>query len=109
MAFDETLAARVRSATAGTSGVIEKKMFGGLAFLLNGNMSVGIHGSDLIVRLSPAEAEMALRQDSVRAFDITGKPMKGWLLVSPSALADDKLLASWVRRATAFAGSLPPK
>lgn len=86
MAFDDDLANRVRPMISGQSGVTEKKMFGGLAFLVQGNMSVGIHGSELIVRVEPSETQEALQQPGVRIFDITGRPMKGWLLVSSDAL-----------------------
>src|SRR5215468_113567 len=78
MAFDEALANRVRPLLAGTRGLVEKKMFGGLAFLVRGNMSVGIHGAELIVRIEPDETDKALKQPGVRHFDITGRPMKGW-------------------------------
>jgi TfoX/Sxy family transcriptional regulator of competence genes len=86
MPFDEALANRVRKTLAGVSGIAEKKMFGGLAFLVQGNMSVGIHGSELIVRIEPSETDAALKEAGVRIFDITGRPMKGWLLVSAEAL-----------------------
>jgi TfoX/Sxy family transcriptional regulator of competence genes len=109
MAFDEALAARVRRQVAGRAGLVEKKMFGGLAFLLNGNMSVGVHRGDLIVRIEPGQAESALKQPGARVFDITGRPMKGWLLVSGAALSEKTALAAWVERGIAFAGSLPPK
>jgi len=109
MAFDESLANRVRPLFAGTAGVVEKKMFGGLAFLLHGNMSVGVHGAELIVRIDPAQTEQALRQPGVRIFDITGRPMKGWLLVSAIALSQDADLATWVRRGLACAATLPKK
>src|SRR5436190_14139612 len=105
MAFDEKLAERVRSVVAG-KGLAEKKMFGGLAFLARGNMSVGIYGEELIVRLDPAEAEQALKQPGVRVFDITGRPMKGWVLVGGTALADTKALARWVERGMSYAMSL---
>lgn len=109
MAFDETLATRVRPLLSGTAGVIEKKMFGGLAFLVNGNMSVGVHGSELIVRVEPTETEPALKKPGVRIFDITGRPMKGWLLVAASALTDKKSLSYWVEKGTSYAKSLPAK
>ena len=109
MAFDEALASRVRSLIAGTDGVVERKMFGGLAFSVQGNMSVGIHGAELIVRIDPAGTEAALKEPGVRAFGITGRPMKGWSLVSASALAEKKPLALWVNRGVAYARSLPEK
>lgn len=109
MAFDENLANRVRAVLAGQSGITEKRMFGGLAFLAQGNMSVGVHRSELIVRIEPSETENALKQPGVRIFDITGRPMKGWLLVSAEVLSPGKALTAWVTRAVSYARSLPPK
>ena len=109
MAYDEALAGRVRPLLSATQGVVEKKMFGGLAFLVRGNMSVGIHGAELIVRIDPAETEGALAEPGTRIFDITGRPMKGWLLVSPRALGDQAGLTKWVRRGISYAQSLPAK
>ena len=109
MAYDESLADRVRPLLDDVDGVVEKKMFGGLAFLVQGNMSVGIRGSDLIVRIEPSETDAALKQPGVRIFDITGRPMKGWLLVSPDVLGQKKALEAWVVRGVSYARSLPPK
>jgi TfoX/Sxy family transcriptional regulator of competence genes len=109
MAFDEALAERVRGAVAGVDGVVEKRMFGGLAFVVNGNMAVGVHGDDLIVRLAPEQTEEALAEPGVRVFDMTGRPMKGWVLVGPQALDGDDALGGWVTRGLDFAESLPPK
>jgi TfoX/Sxy family transcriptional regulator of competence genes len=109
MAFDEELAERVRVLVAGTEGLAEKKMFGGLAFLLHGNMSVGVRGNELIVRIAPDETDSALKELGVRIFDITGRPMRGWLLVAGMGVADKKALAKWVRRGLAYAASLPAK
>jgi hypothetical protein len=109
MAFDEQLASSVRRELGRKPGLAEKKMFGGLAFLINGNMSVGVHGSDLIVRLAPEATDAASREPGVRAFDITGRPMKGWLLVGGAAIEERASLAKWVRRSVDFAASLPKK
>lgn len=109
MAFDEALAGRVRNALATRKGIVEKKMFGGLAFLVRGNMCVGVHGDELIVRLQPEAAERALSEPNVRRFDLTGRPMKGWLLVTSDGLATQTALRRWVDAALAFASSLPPK
>ncbi len=109
MAFDVVLAERVRPLLAATDGVVEKKMFGGLAFLVHGNMSVGVHGAELIVRMDPADSEVALRKAGVRVFDITGRPMKGWVMVGPSAMGDKAALQAWIRQGVAYAASLPPK
>ena len=109
MPYDEQLAQRVRRHTGKRKGVIEKKMFGGLAFLLHGNMSCGVHGTELIVRIDPASAGEALAQPGTRIFDITGRSMKGWLLVSNLSLADEAVLAKWVNRGLEYAATLPKK
>jgi TfoX/Sxy family transcriptional regulator of competence genes len=109
MAYDEGLATRLRELVGELPGVAEKRMFGGLAFLLNGNMACGVHGEALIVRLAPADTGSALAEPGARLFDLTGRPMKGWLLVDPDGHAEDDDLSRWVDRAIEFAGSLPPK
>lgn len=109
MAYDEDLASRVRKKLANRRDIVEKKMFGGVAFLLKGNMSVGIHGNELIVRIDPDETEAALKQPGVRIFDITGRPMKGWLLVGGSAVLNSATLNKWITRGTGYAESLPKK
>ncbi|MGH2566743.1 MAG: TfoX/Sxy family protein, partial [Bacteroidota bacterium] len=90
-------------------GLVEKKMFGGLAFLLKGNMSVGVHGNELIVRIAPDQTDAALAKPDTRIFDITGKPMKGWILVKPAGLKNDTALAKWVRVGVEYAASLLKK
>jgi hypothetical protein len=105
MAYDEGLATRLRDLVP---ALTEKRMFGGLAFLLNGNMTVGVLGEALIVRLPVDEAAGALQEPGARPFDFTGRPMKGWLMIDPDGYAEDDDLTSWVRRAVDFAGSLPP-
>lgn len=109
MAFDERLADRVRDLLAGQRGLAEKRMFGGLAFLINGNMSVGILGAELIVRLAPQDADGALREPGARVFDLTGRTMKGWVMVGAGGIARGTSLAKWVRRGATFAASLPAK
>ena len=109
MAFDETLATRIREALARKKNIEEKKMFGGIGFLLNGNMLVGVWKDSLIVRLGPDEGEVALLEPHVREFDITGKAMKGWAMVEPKGLEDDEQLTDWIKRATKFVGKLPGK
>jgi hypothetical protein len=109
MAFDEALAERVRATVTEVEGVVEKRMFGGLAFVLNGNMAVGVHGDELIVRLAPEDTQDALAEPGVRVFDMTGRPMKGWVLVGPVATAAEEGLGTWVTRGLDFAESLPPK
>lgn len=104
MAYDEVLAERVRA----TCGLPERRMFGGAAFMLDGNMAVGIIGDDLAVRVPRDEYEAALTEPGARPFDFTGRPMTGWVVVSGEVL-DDDVLAAWVSRSMAYAGSLPPK
>jgi TfoX/Sxy family transcriptional regulator of competence genes len=84
-------------------------MFGGLAFLLRGNMAVGISGDELMVRVDPDATDDALARPHTRVFDMTGRPMKGWILVARDGLETSRQLAAWVRRGVQFAGSLPPK
>ena len=109
MAYDEQLADRVRKALGKRSGLAEKKMFGGIAFLLRGNMCVGVHGNDLIARIDPATTDSALAQTNTRPFDLTGRPMKGWILVQPKGIATEAALGKWIAAATEYAGSLPKK
>src|SRR5205823_6267432 len=89
MAFSEALAERIWQTLARRKNVEEKKMFGGVGFLLNGNMLVGVWKDSLIVRLGPDEGEEAHLEPHVREFDITGRPMKGWVLVEPEGVEDD--------------------
>ncbi|PYO43179.1 MAG: RNA methyltransferase [Gemmatimonadetes bacterium] len=109
MAFDEKLAGRIRKRLGRRAGLTEKQMFGGIAFLLNGNMCCGVHGEEMIVRLAPKETEDALSDSHTRPFDLTGRPMKGWILVKPKGLTTDAALGKWVGVATKYAGSLPAK
>jgi TfoX/Sxy family transcriptional regulator of competence genes len=109
MAFDEDLAARTRDVLARAKGVEEKRMFGGVGFLLHGNMLVGVWEDSLIARLGPDDGAAALREPHVRAFDVTGRPMKGWVMVGPEGVEDDDRLADWVGRATRFVETLPAK
>ena len=109
MAFDESLAARIREALARKRGVEEKKMFGGVGFLLHGNMLVGVWKDSLIARLGPDNHEDALLEPHVREFDITGRAMKGWVLVGPEGVQDDEQLSAWIQRAVKFVGALPAK
>jgi TfoX/Sxy family transcriptional regulator of competence genes len=108
MAFDDVLAERIRDQLRDAVGVTEKKMFGGLAFLTDGNMTVGVHGDDLIARIDPDDTDAALAEPGVRPFDITGRPMRGWILIAGDVLDDDGL-TRWIERARSFVGTLPPK
>jgi TfoX/Sxy family transcriptional regulator of competence genes len=109
VAYDEGLATRLRELLAERAGFTEKKMFGGLAMLLHGNMAVGVSGDALIVRVDPGQHETLLAEPGARVFDMTGRAMKGWLLVDPVGHADDDDLQRWVDRGVSYAGSLPPK
>lgn len=109
MAYDERLADRVRELISARADVSERKMFGGIGFMIAGNMAVGVIGEDLIVRLEPPDAEQALGEPGVREFDFTGRPMKGWLFVGPEAIDGDEAFAEWVEAGADFAASLPSK
>ena len=109
MAYDEALASRVRESVGETPDISERQMFGGIAFMLSGNMAVGVSKDDLMVRIDPDDHYEALTQPGVRVFDMTGRPMKGWILVGPEATEDDADLQRWVEAGLDFAGSLPPK
>jgi TfoX/Sxy family transcriptional regulator of competence genes len=109
VAYDEKLAGRVRKILAKRKGLVEKKMFGGVAFLLNGNMCCGVHGVELIVRVNPEETDQALAKPHTRIFDMTGRPIKGWILVKPAGLAGKDALAGWVRTGVDYAASKPAK
>jgi hypothetical protein len=109
MAFDESLAARIRDVLARKRRVDEKKMFGCVCFLLNGNALVGVWKDRLIARLGSDEAEAALLEPHVRAFDITGRPMRNWIAVEPRGVEDHGRLKGWVERAVKFVRKLPKK
>lgn len=105
MAYNQALAERLQALAGG--GLEAKKMFGGVGYLLNGNMACGVHNNDVILRLGAGEAEKLLRMPFARVFDMTGRAMRGWVLVD-AAIGDDEL-AYWVGESVAFAGSLPAK
>jgi TfoX/Sxy family transcriptional regulator of competence genes len=108
MAYDESLAERVRAELEGEDGLTERKMFGGLAFMLDGNMACGIVRDELMLRLGPEGAEHALDEPHVRPMDFTGRPMTGMVFVAPEALGG-AALRRWVGEATAYVRTLPPK
>ena len=109
MAFDEALAGRIRDGLARKKNIKERKMFGCICFLLNGNALVGVWKDRLIARLGPDEGEAALRESHVRAFDITGRPMRNWVAVEPEGVEDDDQLGDWIDRAIKFVKTLPRK
>jgi hypothetical protein len=109
MPYSEPLAARIRQVLARKRGIEEKKMFGGIGFLLHGNLLVGVWKDSLVVRLSADDAIDGLHEAHVKPFDITGRPMKGWLLVAPAGLTSADDLESWLTRAHKFVRTLPAK
>ena len=109
MAYDLELATRVWLMLQGKQGVEEKKMFGGVGYMIQGNMACGVNGDELIVRVGPYDYEDALNQSHTREFDFTGRPMKGWVKVTPEGCATDEQLKRWVQKGVEFALSLPPK
>ena len=109
MAYDEGVAQRVREALADAPDVVEKQMFGGLAFMVRGDMSCGVVDSELMVRVGPEAYDEALAQPHARVMDFTGKPLSGMVYVASAGLAEDEDLAAWVARGVAYAQSLPPK
>jgi TfoX/Sxy family transcriptional regulator of competence genes len=108
VAYDERLAARVRALLAGRSDVSERKMFGGLTFMVGGNMCCGVNREELIVRLDPGREEEALARPHARPMDLTGRRMRGFITVHPDGLTGTNL-DRWVREAVTRAESLPPK
>jgi hypothetical protein len=109
MGYDNKLAERVRTLLESKPGYNEKNMFGGVCFLLRGNMACGVLNDDLIVRVGPEKYKEALQMRHTRQFDITGRPMKGWVMVSAEGHKKKKDLVDWVERGAAFALSLPAK
>jgi hypothetical protein len=108
MVYNEQLAGRIR-ALAKRRRLDEKKMFGGVAFMFNGNMCFGVHKDDLMVRVGPERYEKALALPGARPMEITGRPMKGFVFVSPSRLSNDAALKKWLDMGLDFASSLPRK
>ncbi|WP_128382257.1 TfoX/Sxy family protein [Streptomyces cavernae] len=109
MPYDEGLAERIRQRLGADPDVAERRMFGGIAFLYRGNMAVGVSGDDLMVRVGPDHTDAALARPGTRVFDMTGRPMRGWILVAGTALSEDDVLDEWIAGGRAFAASLPPK
>ncbi len=109
MAYDEGLAERVRDIVGGERGLVEKKMFGGLGMMLDGNMALGVTGDKLMVRVDPQRADELLAEPGAEPFVMGGRATKGFLLVSPDAVSDDAGLERWVDRGVTWARSLPPK
>ena len=109
MAYDEGLAERIRQHLGPDPDITEKRMFGGIAFLHRGSMAVGVTGDDLMVRVGPKATDAALARPGARIFDMAGRPMRGWVVVAGSAVAEDEALGEWIDEGYAFAAGLPPK
>jgi TfoX/Sxy family transcriptional regulator of competence genes len=109
MPYDDILAERIRDYLEPNPEIHERKMFGGVAFMLRGNLAVGVSKDELMVRVGEAAHDQAVSEEGVRVFDLSGKRMKGWVLVGPEATAEDTELAKWIDTGLGFAGSLPPK
>jgi len=110
VAYDEDLANRIRELVVAEDDVTEKKMFGGLAFLIAGNMSVSASGQGgILLRCDPAETDALLRKPHAARFEMRGRAMDGWLRVAPEGVRTKRQLAPWVARGVAYARSLPPK
>jgi len=109
MPYSESLADRIRQTLKGRRGFTEKKMFGGVGFMLHGNMCVGVWHTSLIARLGSDQAAAALKEPCVVEFDITGRPMKGWVMVEAEGVETDDQLRAWVERTVGFVETLPKK
>jgi TfoX/Sxy family transcriptional regulator of competence genes len=110
VAYDEELAQRIRHLVAAYPGVVEKRMFGGLAFLVGGNMAVAASGQGgLLVRVDPAQSDALIANSQARPFEMRGRSMRGWLRVDSEHLQTANELAEWVERGSEFALSLPAK
>ena len=109
MVYKEEIETRINNIVSGWKNTDDKKMFGGICHLLNGNMFCGVHKEFLILRLGPDKAENAMKLPHVRPFDITGKPMKGWVMVAEDGFKSDEDLKSWLNDAKNFVKTLPKK
>ncbi|MFI5794327.1 TfoX/Sxy family protein [Streptomyces sp. NPDC051677] len=109
MTYDEGLTERIREQLGADPDIAEKRMFGGIAFLHRGNMAVGVTGDDLMVRVGRDATAAALARPGVRIFDMTGRPMHGWVVVAGSVISEDDALHAWIDEGRAFAAGLPPK
>ncbi len=109
MAYDTVLAQRIKAQIGDKPGFTEKVMFGGIGFMLHGNMACGVNKDDLIVRVGPETYDDALGQPHAKIFDFTGRPMRGWVMVSPEGTVSDEDLQHWVMMGVDFSSSLPKK
>ena len=109
MAYSEELAQRIRDEIGDHPALVEKQMFGGIAFIVQGNMSVGVAGDELMIRVGKENDQNALSKPHVRPFDLSGRPMAGWVLVGADGTAADKDLSGWIDAGVSYAESLPAK
>jgi hypothetical protein len=109
VAYSEELGQRIRNEIGDHPTLVEKQMFGGIAFMVQGNMSVGVAGDELMVRVGKENDKAALAESHVRPFDLSGRPMAGWVLVGPEGIAADADLSGWIDTGVTYAESLPPK
>ena len=110
MAYDEELAERIRALLGNRGGLTEKKMFGGLGFMIGGNMAIAASGQGgILVRVDPGESDDLVATTPAEPMEMRGRQMAGWLRVGTAEIADDAALGEWVERGAAYAGSLPPK
>lgn len=109
MAYDETIAERVRQAFAGRDDIVARKMMGALCFMVGGHMCCGVSGSSLMVRVGREAQEQTLAMPHVRLMEIGGQPVAGFVLVSMAGIPSDDVLVEWIRRGTDFVATLPPK
>jgi TfoX/Sxy family transcriptional regulator of competence genes len=109
MVYDKKVADRVRSTLGELPGLVEKKMFGGVGYMVMGNMACGVNKDDLIVRVGPERYEESVQLPHARPFDFTGRPMKGWVMVAPAGYESEQDLVEWIQRGVEFALTLPPK
>jgi TfoX/Sxy family transcriptional regulator of competence genes len=109
MVYSKALADEIRARIGDHPGLSERQMFGGIAFMLNGNMAVGVSGDELMVRVGKDAHDEAMSLPGARIFDMSARPMQGWILVAPEGIASEADLDTWIKRGVAFAEALPPK
>lgn len=109
MAYDQGLAQRMREELDQLPNLSERQMFGGIGFMVNGNMACGVNKEEMIVRVGPENYDQALKKPHTRVFDFTGRPMKGWVMIAPEGYESDEDLKYWIEQGVSFAQSLPKK
>ena len=109
MAYDEALASEIRHRISSHPGLTEKQMFGGIAFMIEGNMAVGVSGNELMVRVGKESHDEAVARPGARIFDLSSRPMRGWVVVAPEGFATESALDGWIDTGVSYAASLPPK